>query len=156
MGIELHASKQLEDTRAVFVETAEDLNGTIGDPKWVGEFSVSLFKGPWSFYYGGNYIGSSDSTRDFGQSTVTYFGETYDAVLATDSVIYHNFSVSYDWVDKGIRMLVGVANFTDEAPPQLTSYSTSAVLDMVGNSAFYSQYDWYARRFFLNATWSFD
>ena len=156
MGIELQATRQLEDTRAYFVDTREELNGLVGDPEWVGEFNVSLLRGPLSFYYGGNYIGSSDSTRDFGQSTVTYFGEMYDAVLATDSVIYHNFSVSYDWEDKGLRMLLGVANFTDEAPPQLTPYSTSAVLDMVGNSAFYSQYDWYGRRVFLNATMSFD
>jgi len=156
LGVELQATRQLEDTRAYFVDTKEELNGLVGDPEWVGEYNVSLLRGPLAFYYGGNYIGTSDSTRDFGQSTVTYFGETYDAVLATDAVIYHNFSVSYDWEDKGLRMLLGVANFTDEEPPQLTAYSTSAALDMVGNSAFYSQYDWYGRRVFANLTMTFD
>jgi iron complex outermembrane receptor protein len=78
LAVELQASKQLEDTRALFIETAEDLNGLAGDPEWVAEFNVSLVRGPLSFYYSGNYVGSSDSTRDLGTDTVTYFGETYD------------------------------------------------------------------------------
>lgn len=156
LSVELQATRQLEDTRALFIETAEDLNGLAGDPEWVGEFNVSLVRGPLSFYYGGSYVGSSDSTRDLGTDTVTYFGETYDAVLWTDSVIYHNFSVSYDWEDKGIRMLLGVANLTGEDPPQVTSQGTGSVLETVGNSAFYSQYDWYGRRTFLNFTMNFD
>lgn len=156
MSFDLKASQQKEDTRALFIDTAEDLNGLVGDPEWVGTFNVSFIRGPLSFYYGGNYIGSSDSTRDLGQDTVTYFGETYDAVLATDSVIYHNFSVAYNWERQGIRMLVGIANVGDEEPPQLTTHNTSAVLNMIGNAAFYSQYDWYGRRAFLNFTMNFD
>jgi hypothetical protein len=30
------------------------------------------------------------------------------------------------------------------------------VLNTIGNSAFYSQYDWYGRRAFLNFTMNFD
>jgi len=156
LAVELQASRQLEDTRALFIQTAEDLNGLAGDPEWVGEFNVSLARGPLSLYYGGSYVGTSDSTRDLGTDTVTYFGETYDAVLRTDSVIYHNFSVSYEWEDLGIRALLGVANFTGEDPPQVTSHGTGSVLDTVGNSAFYSQYDWFGRRAFMNITMNFD
>ena len=87
---------------------------------------------------------------------MTYFGVDYDAVLSTDSVFYHNFSVSYDWEEMGLKLLAGVANFTDEEPPQVTAYGTGGVLNVVGNSAFYSQYDWYGRRYFVNATFSFD
>jgi len=156
LSVELQATRQLEDTRALFIETAEDLNGLAGDPEWVGEFNVSLYRGPLSLNYGGNYVGSSDSTRDLGSETVLYFGETYDAVLWTDSVIYHNFSGSYTWDDWGLTALLGVANFTDEAPPQVTSQGTGSVLETVGNSAFYSQYDWYGRRVFLNLTMNFE
>jgi iron complex outermembrane receptor protein len=156
LSFEMQATRQLEDTRAYFAETAEDLSGWIGDPEWVGEFNVSLMSGPWSFYYGGNYIGTTDSTDDLGQDFVTYFGVDYDAVISTDPVIYHNFSVSYDWDDMGVRLLLGVSNFTAEEPPQVTTTGTGGVLDAVGNSAFYSQYDWFGRRVFLNATMSFD
>jgi iron complex outermembrane receptor protein len=156
LSFDLQASQQKEDTRAYFADTVEDLNGLVGDPEWVSTFNVSFVRGPLSLYYGGNYIGSSDSTRDLGLDTVTYFGTTYDAVLSTDSVIYHNFSVAYDWERYGIRMLVGVANIGDEEPPQVTTQGTSAVLNTIGNSAFYSQYDWYGRRAFLNFTMNFD
>lgn len=153
--IELEANRQLEDTRAIFEETAEELNGLVGDPEWVGEFNVSWARGPFDVYYSGRYVGSADSTRDLGQDTVTYRGETYRAVLSVDSVTYHNLSFAYNWDDVGIRALVGVANLTDEEPPQVTTQGTGAVLDTVGNSAFYSQYDWLGRRFFANLTYSF-
>jgi len=158
LGFELHASKQLEDTKAVFVETAQDLNGTIGDPKWVGQFNISLFNGPWSIYYGGNYVGTADTTRLLpGDGTISYFGTTYDAVMYVDSVIYHNFSVSYDWEDQGLRVLLGVANLAGEDPPQVTTGGgTDEEIQFIGNSVFYSQYDWFGRRAFLNLTMSFD
>jgi len=158
LGLGLQASRQLEDTRAVFVATAEDLNGTIGDPEWVGEFSASLLKGPWSFYYAGNYVGTADTTRLLSSDgTITYFGETYDAVMYVDSVIYHNLTVSYDWEDQGLRVLLGVSNLTGEDPPQVTTEGgTGEEIQFVGNSVFYSQYDWFGRRVFLNLTMSFD
>jgi iron complex outermembrane receptor protein len=156
LSIELKANKQIEDTKALFAETAEDLNGLVGDPEWVGDFSVSLFRGPMEFYYTGRYVGSADSTRDLGRSTVTYRGDTFDAVLSVPSVTYHNLSMAYNWDDQGIRALVGVANIADEAPPQVTTQGTGAVLSTVGNAAFYSQYDWFGRRFFANLTYSFE
>jgi iron complex outermembrane receptor protein len=158
LGIGVQASRQLEDTRAIFVETAEDLNGTIGDPEWVGEFSASLLKGPWAFHYAGNYVGTADSTRLLGgNGTITYFGETYDAVMYVDSVIYHNVSLSYDWEDKGLRVMLGVSNLAGEDPPQVTTEGgTDEEISYVGNSVFYSQYDWFGRRVFLNLTMNFD
>ncbi|WP_405228779.1 TonB-dependent receptor plug domain-containing protein [Lentisalinibacter sediminis] len=156
VSVELQATRQIEDTRALFAETKEDLNGLVGDPQWVGEYNVSLYRGAFSFYYGGNYIGTTDSTRDLGSDTVTYFGDSYRAVLSTDSVIYHNFSASYEWEEQGLTVLLGVANAFDEEPPQLTTQGTSGVIEMVGNSAFYSQYDWFGRRFFLNLKKTFD
>lgn len=158
LGIDLRATRQLEDTRALFAETAEDLNGNIGDPEWVGKYNFSYYRGALAINYGGNYVGSSDTTDLLpGDGTIQYFGETYDAVMYTDSVIYHNISVSYEWEQSGITALVGVSNFTGEDPPQVTTQGgTDAEIDYVGNSVFYSQYDWFGRRAYLNLTWSFD
>ena len=157
LSINLQASRQLEDTRAIFADTSEDLNGRIGDPEWVGLFNVSLARGPLSFFYSGNYVGTSDSTDLLpGNGTIQYFGTTYDAVLSTDSVVYHNFSVSYEWADRGIKALIGVANLTAEDPPQVTTQGgTDAEIDFIGNSVFYSQYDWFGRRIFANLTYTF-
>ena len=137
-------------------ETAEDLNGLIGDPEWVATFGVSVFRGPLAFFYSGNYVGKSDTTRKLSNdSTILYFGETYDAVMYTDAVVYHNLSVSYEW-DNGFRALLGVANLTAEDPPQVTTQGgTEAEIDYIGNSVFYSQYDWFGRRVFANLTWNF-
>ncbi len=156
LSFELEASRQLEDERALFAETVEDLNGLVGDPEWVGEFNVTLDRGAWSFFYGGNYIGSADSERDLGRDTVTYRGETFDAVLETDDLVYHNLSASYTLEDTGWTFLLGLSNVTDEEPPQLTTQGTGAVLSTVGNAAFYSQYDWLGRRAFLNITKTFN
>lgn len=51
--------------------------------------------------------------------------------------------------------LLGVANLTDEAPPLMTSWRTSNEVEIVGQSAFYSQYDWLGRRFFVNLKMEF-
>jgi iron complex outermembrane receptor protein len=157
LGVDLRATQQREDTRALFAETAEDLNGSIGEPEWVGKFNFSFYRNRLSFNYGGNYVGSSDSTGLLpGDGTIQYFGETYDAVLYTNSVLYHNISVSYEWEGTGVTALIGVSNFTGEDPPQVTTAGdTDAEIDYVGNSVFYSQYDWFGRRAFLNLTWDF-
>jgi hypothetical protein len=63
-------------------------------------------------------------------------------VLYTNSVLYHNISVSYEWEGTGVTALIGVSNFTGEDPPQVTTQGdTDAEIDFVGNSVFYSQYD---------------
>ena len=77
-------------------------------------------------------------------------------VRGVDSVFYHSLSGSYYWEDQGVRVLFGVANLTDEEPPQMSRVFTGGRYSMVGNSAFYSQYDWLGRRAFMNVTWDFD
>jgi len=53
--------------------------------------------------------------------------------------------------------LLGVSNLTGEDPPQVTTEGgTSEEISYVGNAVFYSQYDWFGRRVFLNLTMSFD
>lgn len=153
---ELRATRTIEDKRALFEDTVEDLNGLVGDPKWVGDTKLTLLRGPWSFYYSGNWVGETDSTRDNGKTTVTYRGDEYNAVLGTDSVFYHNVSVGYEWDDIGLSALIGIANVADEDPPQITTQGTADLFDTIGNAPFYTQYDWYGRRIFANVSYSFE
>ena len=77
--------------------------------------------------------------------------------MYTDPVIYHDLSVSYDWDDMGLRVLLGISNLTGEDPPQVTTEGgTDEEIQYVGSSVLYSQYDWFGRRAFLNVTMSFD
>ena len=89
-----------------------------------------------------------------GVSTATTRGRTLDVVLKSDSVMYHSFSFSYTLVDVGLETVFGVANSFDEAPPRVTTLNLGE-LSTEGNSAFYSQYDWLGRRFFINASYTF-
>jgi iron complex outermembrane receptor protein len=153
---ELRATRTIEDTRALFADTVEDLNGLVGDPEWVGNIKLSLLRGPWSFYYSGNWVGETDSTRDNGKTTVTYRSMEYNAMLGTDDVFYHNLSVGYDWESTGLSALIGIANIANEDPPQITTQATADLYDTIGNVPFYTQYDWYGRRIFANLSYSFE
>lgn len=156
LRVDVSANRQIEDTVVLFVEGSEedDLNKRIGDPEWVGKYSIALTRGDLEVYYSGRYVGAADDRRFFTDGVTTVFGETVNQVLSVDSVLYHSLSVSYNFEDLGIRALIGVANLTDEEPPQVSSRGTD--FRTAGNSAFYSQYDWLGRRVFLNVTYDFD
>jgi len=156
LTIDLKLTNQIEDLKALFAETSEDLNGVVGSPEWVGELQVSYDTGPWSFFWGADYVGNTDQTERFGRSTITYRGITYDAKLNTSPVFYHTFSVSYEF-DNGVNVLGGLANAFDENPPQLTREGIGTdQYSMIGNAVLESQYDPLGRRFFVNVAYNFD
>jgi iron complex outermembrane receptor protein len=155
LGIYAQFTKQTEDIQALFEETAEDFNGRIGEPEWVGATNVTYYLNNWSFFWGMHWVGETNSEEQLGGNTALYRGETYRTVWYTDDVFYHNFSASYNW-DNGLRVLVGVANAFDENPPQLSRLPSSQdEYIMVGNSLLTSNYDIFGRRLFANLTWNF-
>lgn len=156
LSIETQHTFQEEDVQALFAETSEDLNGLVGDPDWVGRLNLTFDRGPWSYFWGMNFIGDSSNYVHFGGNTALYRGETVRVVLDTDMVVYHAASISRDFEDQGLKFLVGVSNVFDEEPPQLSTIgAVGTEVSTIGNSAFYSQYDWLGRRFFLNVTKTF-
>ena len=102
-----------------------------------------------------SFIGSGSNHESFGGNTIDYRDETVRVVLRTDSVEYHSTSVSRRFDDWGLTARLGVSNVFDEEPPRVTTLSLGEV-NTVGNSAFYSQYDWLGRRYFLNLTMDFE
>ncbi|MDX1489457.1 MAG: TonB-dependent receptor, partial [Acidiferrobacterales bacterium] len=155
LSFDLKATRQLEDVQALFEDTAEDLNGRVGDPKWVAETQVTWTRDNWRVFWSMDYVGKSNSESEFGGNTVTYRGETFRAVRFTDAIYYHSFSGSYEF-DNGITLLGGVANAFDQEPPQLTSIASGNEYSMVGNAVLKSQYDFLGRRYFVNLTYSFE
>ena len=63
-------TRNLEDTVALFDNTEEDLSGRAGHPETVGNLYLTLDKEAWSFYWGIDYIGSTDNSESFGFDTV--------------------------------------------------------------------------------------
>jgi iron complex outermembrane receptor protein len=154
LTIETQHTFQQKDVRALFAQTSEDLNGRVGDPDWVGHLNLTFDRGPWSFFWGRQFIGSSSNEAHFGGNTATYRGETVRVVLKTDTIIYDNASVSREFKDSGFTARLGVANVFDRSPPKVTTLNLGE-LNTIGTSANYSQYDWIGRRFFLNVTKNF-
>lgn len=145
-----------EDIVGLFDNTQEDLSGLGGHPDTVSNLSFTLNKDKWSFFWGINYIGETDNLENFGRTTVTDSTETQVGIdLKADSVVYHSLSGSYDF-SNGLTARLGVANVADEKPPRMTARGTSNEVDVLGKSAFYSQYDWLGRRFFVNLTMNFE
>ncbi|WP_291207241.1 TonB-dependent receptor [Hyphomonas sp.] len=130
-----------------------DGNGEFGDPKWVGEVSATLERGPWSLFWGVDFIGKTSNIDSFGGNTGTYFGTPVRYKLKTEDTIYHNVSLSRE-LPFEITVRAGVSNVFDEAPPAVTTQNLGEY-NTVGTSAFTSQYDWLGRRFFVNVNKKF-
>ncbi len=145
---------QLEDEILLFPNSAPiDTNGEAGDPEWVGEFNVNFERGLWNVYYGIDFVGKTSNIDSFGGNTGTYFGMPVTYKLKTEDTFYHSMSVAREF-PYDVTVRVGVSNLFNEEPPAVTTlglgeYST------VGTSAFYSQYDWLGRSFFVNVNKAF-
>ncbi len=164
LTIDTEHTFNFEDTVALFDETEEDLSGLAGHPEWVGSLDLTLDLNRWSFFWGMNFVGSTDNLAHFGSNTVLLgfggseadFGSTelVEVDLKAEQTTYHSLSASYHF-ENGFVARLGVANVLDEIPPRLTAQGTGNEVRVVGNVAFYSQYDWLARRFFLNVSKEF-
>jgi iron complex outermembrane receptor protein len=156
LQVDLKATLQVEDVESLFVETPEDFNGRVGEPEWVGEANFTYNLDKWSFFYGLDWIGPSNSEREFALGDIVrYRGVDYRAVRFTENVYYSNLSASYAF-DSGVTLLVGGANVFDQEPPQLTRTGAGNEYTPIGNGLLTSNYDMLGRRFFVNATWDFE
>lgn len=144
---------QLEDKVDLLGGVVQDTNGEGGDPELVGELNFTFVRGDWSAFWGMRYVGQTSNFDSYfvGNSRTTYLGQPVEYKLRTEPVVYHNVSLAREWNDFNIR--AGVSNLFDEHPPAVTTISGE--YDTIGTSAFYSQYDWLGRRFFVNVAKTF-
>jgi len=155
LNLDTQFTFQDEASTALFADTVRDNNGEFGEPEWVGRVWMTYDRHDWSYFWGINFIGDVSNVRDFGGDTTTYRGETVRVVLDADPVTYHSFSISKSFPKSGLFATFGLRNAFDEKPPQVTTLGLGQ-LSTQGTSAFYSQYDYYGRRFFLSLRWDFD
>ncbi|MEP7351246.1 MAG: TonB-dependent receptor [Sphingorhabdus sp.] len=149
---------QLKDLVALFEGTTLDTNGEFGDPKWVGDFSISWTKDTWQFFYGLDVIGSSSNEARFIRNngslcnSSTIYG-TYCVDLKTPAVFYHSASLTKKF--KHFRITAGVSNLFDQHPPRISVVAPASGSSTFGPSLAVSQYDLYGRRGFVNLKTNF-
>ncbi len=137
-----------------------DLNGLVGEPEWVGELSATFETGPWSLYWGMEYISETSNVEEYQRINgvtdiaINFLGETVGVDLKTEPIIYHDISVSRE-LPAGIDLTIGIANVFDEHPPAVTTLNLGQ-FNTVGTSPFVSNYDWLGRRGFISLKKTFD
>ena len=151
LSVNLSAAYQLEDTTDLLGGYVADFNGEGGDPKLVGDLSFTFVRNDWTAYWGMRYVGPTSNRESYGNALQTYVGQEVNYKLWTETTVYHNVSVQRTMGDWSAR--IGVSNLFDEHPPAVTGLSGE--YNTVGTSAFYSQYDWFGRRFFANIVRTF-
>lgn len=139
-------TKFLDQASKLFeTDPLDDVNGTVGNPKWTGSFDTSYKIGRFNFRYGLDWIQKTDSYEYLGLNpdTTAFYLETPDYFL-------HHASVQVDW--KNFEVTAGVRNMFDKDPPKISS----GFYNRVGNAPLYSGYDYLGRTFFVNVTAAFD
>ncbi|NQY41109.1 MAG: TonB-dependent receptor [Henriciella sp.] len=126
-----------------------DFNGTVGFPSVVGDVSVRLDRGDWTYSWFTDYTGRQDNNRNFANDLnqpANYFGlqGLYD--VNTEAEFRHGASVR--WAGDTWSVTAGVRNIFDEEPPQV-----SDLLTVVGNTPINGTgYDFRGRRGFVSVS----
>ncbi len=156
--IDVSATNTREDVNYLFAPTTvsgfntSDFNGSLGDPEWVGDATIQLRQGDWTYSWFVDYVGPMDH-EPFAAAVSAipnYFGLNIRRINSTDPYLSHDVSVRY----RGDNFVVtgGVSNVFNAPPPAITT----GVSSRFGNApAFASQYDLRGRTFFLRLGYEF-
>lgn len=162
---------QLKDTFALFVDTEEDRNGLIGDPKWVGDFNLT-WNAPdgWTLFWGMDVFGKASSFQRVVERNPPPAGlppgclrsvtrGEFCIKMDVPATFYHNASITKEFSSLGLEATFGVANLFDTKPPRVTAIAAGGTLSgtppLIGPVVGTSQYDFLGRRFFLNVSKKF-
>jgi iron complex outermembrane receptor protein len=150
--IQIEAAQQLLPTSPV-----ENEAGRLGRPRHVGNLNLGWTMDDITINWTTRMVGKASEMdkyiADNNKSTITYWEEEVDLDLSTPSVFYHSLSGTYNFSNNGITLTAGVSNLFDKEPPKLSRATNYT--DRIGTSAFYSQYDFFGRRVFVDITYSF-
>jgi iron complex outermembrane receptor protein len=118
-------TKTRELVNGLFVETADELTGSIGVPEWRIQSAERLIIGDWSISHRGNYFSSGEDTEAQRQDG----GYPDDRVNFIGSFNTHSFSVSYE--AENWRAFLTIENAFD-AEPELI-HSDAFVANTINN-----------------------
>lgn len=130
-----------------------DFNGTIGYPSVVGDASLRLDRGDWTYTWFTDFIGRQDDNRYFTadyNDPQAYFALTGLYKVYTEAQWTHGLSVR--WTGDTWTLTGGVRNVFDEHPPQVSDI----VQLSAGNTPLSATgYDVRGRRAFVNISKKF-
>ena len=165
-------SYQLKDRYTLFQGVTQTFNGKAGDPKWVGDLTLSWTKNPVTLTYGLRVIAGTNDRQNLidsnGQpgpppatltpnlclATASAFalrGGPYCPIFKLPSVAYHSFSAEIE-ATKNFSFTIGVANLFNRKPPLVSTVGSPitggafAQVPLLG-----SYYDYIGRRVFVTA-----
>lgn len=153
----------LESNQATFADFSTNFLGDVGTPKLVGNFNATVSRGPWTVFWGYDWIGDQDNSydrvRNGGPNAMfsVIDGRRTQLKANAELIGFHSLSLSYESEDGGWgggwTLAAGVANLFDELPP----FASAAAIGTTGNSILSSQYTegYYGRRAFVRVSKSF-
>jgi len=151
----------LETNQSTFADFSTDFRGDVGNPELVGNLNAIIDRGPWTAFWGFDWIGGQDNRPDRVRNGRSQFQtiEGRVGLLKAEAEFtgFHSVSLAYEtegggWAG-GWKVSGGVANLFDELPPA----ASSAAVGTQGNSILSSQYQeaYYGRRAFVRLAKSF-
>ena len=147
LRVNMNATRYDNQSNKLFeTDPLVDYNGMLTNPNWTANLDVNYTSKDWTYFYGLNWVGSSDS--------YTYFGldpATSGYKFHTPDYFTHNVSVKYKNPVQKWDLVVGIRNLTDFKPPMVSSGS----YNRIGNALLYSGYDFIGRTLFVNLNKSF-
>ncbi len=145
LRLNIGATKYLEQASKIRpTDPLNDANGQIYFPKWTGTLDATYSISKVSFYYGLNWVGKMDSFASVGE-------DPNNSIYQFATPNYFTHSASVRLTNDKFSFTVGVKNFTDKEPPQISAY----VFNRLGNSPLYSGFDFVGRTVFSNVTAKF-
>jgi iron complex outermembrane receptor protein len=159
-----NATYQLKDKIAVFRDVVTNNNGTIGDPKFVGDVNLT-WKTPnkWSFFWGSEIYGKASNERLYKdrhggslchETNPSPIWGDYCVKLKVPTVWYHSASVTKEF-GFGLEATLGMRNILNTRPPRVSTIGGGGLPSLIGPVVGTSQYDFLGRRVFLNLSKKF-
>lgn len=152
---------QLKDKLKLFEGTEVQLNGTVGDPRWVGDFNITWEKGGTSIFYGLDVVGAADNRENLVdeqgalcRTSVFRPGGSFCPDVSVPAVFYHSTSITQEVGDK-FSITLGVSNLLDRKPPRVSTVFNGGIGVLGRTPIFGSQYDYLGRRVFVSVNGAF-
>ena len=131
-----------------------DFNGAIGFPTVVGDASIRLDRGDWTYNWFMNFVGAQDDNRYFAadlNAPQPYFGRQGLFKAKTEASWFHGASVR--WQGDTLTVAFGINNiFGDEPPAVSPTYVTTSAGNVPLNG---TSYDLRGRRAFMSVSKTF-
>jgi iron complex outermembrane recepter protein len=155
---------QIKDEFELFRGFTADDNGEVGDPKWVGNMTLSWAKRPFTVTYGLRMVSKTSDAEDFQEANpglatadecfrsaagFALRGGIYCPVVRLPRVAYHSLSAEVQ-ATKDLSFLVGMSNIFDKKPP-LVSLPASPISALGQVPLLGTYYDYLGRRVFVTA-----